>query len=177
MGTGAIVLVPHRAAWADDFAREASTVRDALSDLPITLHHIGSTSIPGIVAKPVLDMLAEVPALDALDARADRLAPLGYRALGEHGIPNRRYFQKDSADGTRTHQLHAFVVGSPEARRHLDFRDFLRAFPEDAAAYAALKVALAARYGRDMRGYSEAKTAFIRAVERRAAEWRRGGAA
>jgi GrpB-like predicted nucleotidyltransferase (UPF0157 family) len=172
---GVIVLAPHNATWAAAFECEASAVLDALSDLPIELHHIGSTAIPGIVAKPVIDMLGIVPAVEALDARAPRLAVLGYEALGEFGIPGRRYFRKNAPDGARTHQLHAFAAGSPEIQRHVDFRDYLRAFPTEAAAYAALKQRLAARCGGDMHAYSDGKTEFIRAVERRAAAWRQRG--
>jgi GrpB-like predicted nucleotidyltransferase (UPF0157 family)/ADP-ribose pyrophosphatase YjhB (NUDIX family) len=172
---GTIVLAPPSVAWATAFEREAAAIKDALPDLPIELHHIGSTAIPGIVAKPVIDMLGVVPALGVLDAREPRLAALGYEALGEYGIPGRRYFRKDAPDGTRTHQLHAFAAGSPEIRRHLDFRDYLRAFPAEAAAYAALKQELAGRCGSDMEAYGDGKTEFICAVERRAAEWRRNG--
>jgi GrpB-like predicted nucleotidyltransferase (UPF0157 family) len=170
---GVIVLAPHSATWAAAFECAASAVSDALSDLSIELHHIGSTAIPGVVAKPVIDMLGVVPAVEALDARAPRLAALGYEALGEFGIPGRRYFRKTAPDGVRTHQLHAFAAGSAEIQRHLDFRDYLRAFPAEAAAYAALKRRLAARCGGDMDAYSDGKTVFIRAVERRAAAWRR----
>lgn len=166
------MLAPPNATWAAAFACEASAVSDALSDLPIEVHHIGSTAIPGIVAKPVIDMLGVVPAVEELDARAHRLAVLGYEALGEFGIPSRRYFRKNAPDDARTHQLHAFAMGSPEIQRHLDFRDYLRAFPADAAAYAALKQGLAGRCGNDMHAYSDGKTEFIRAVERRAAAWR-----
>jgi GrpB-like predicted nucleotidyltransferase (UPF0157 family) len=113
-----IVLAPHSIAWAEAFEREASAIADALSDLSMELQHIGSTAIPGIVAKPVIDMLGIVAAVDELDARAHRRAALGYEALGEFGIPGRRYFRKNSPDGVRTHQLHAFAIGSPEIQRH-----------------------------------------------------------
>lgn len=169
---GVIVLAPHNAAWAAAFEREAATISHALSDLPIELHHIGSTAIPRIVAKPVIDMLGDVPALDALDASTHRLTALGYEALGEFGIPGRRYFRKNARDHARTHQLHCFASNSLEIRRHLDFRDYLLAFPEAAAAYATLKQQLTARCGSDMEVYSDGKTEFIRAIERRAGAWR-----
>ena len=173
---GAIVLAPHRAAWSGAFACEASAIADALPELRVELHHIGSTAVPGLVAKPVIDMLALVPAVEALDLRAHRLVALGYEALGEYGLPGRRYFRRTSPEGVRTHQLHAYGVGAPEAQRHLDFRDYLRAFPAEAAAYAALKQALAQRCASDERAYGEGKTAFVRATEERAAIWRRGAA-
>jgi GrpB-like predicted nucleotidyltransferase (UPF0157 family) len=169
---GVIVLAPHSATWATAFEREASALLEALSDLSIELHHIGSTAIPGIVAKPVIDMLGIVAALEPLDVRAHRLGVLGYEALGEFGIPGRRYFRKNAPDGVRTHQLHAFAAGSPEIQRHLDFRDYLRAFPTEAAAYGALKQGLVRRCGSDTDAYGKGKTEFIRGVERRAAAWR-----
>jgi GrpB-like predicted nucleotidyltransferase (UPF0157 family) len=172
--SGEIVLAPHDPAWAAAFAREAAAVSGALAGLRIELHHIGSTAIPGIVAKPVIDMLGVVTSLEALDDAAEGLVALGYEALGEFGIPGRRYFRKDDARGVRTHQLHAFAAGSPHVRRHLDFRDHLRAVPEDAAAYAALKQELAIRHRGDTRAYTDAKSAFIGAVERRAAARREG---
>ncbi len=167
-----IVLAPHSTAWGPAFEREASAIREALSDLSIELHHVGSTAIPGIVAKPVIDMLGIVPAIEELDARVHRLASLEYEALGEFGIPGRRYFRRDGPDGARTHQLHAFSGGSPEIQRHLDFRDYLRAFPAEAAAYATLKQGLARRCGDDMHAYSDGKSEFIGVIERRAAAWR-----
>lgn len=173
MADGVIALATHSAAWPPAFEREAAAISYALSDLSVELHHIGSTAIPGIVAKPVIDMLGIVRELEEMDVRAHCLAVLGYEALGEFGIPGRRYFRKSAPDGTRTHQLHVFAAGSPEIQRHLDFRDYLRAFPAEAAAYAALKQALAGRCGTDMAAYSDGKAEFISAVERRAAVWRR----
>ena len=167
---GAIELAPYSANWPAEFQNESATIRRALSGIPITLHHIGSTSIPGIVAKPVIDMLGVVPAIRDIDDCERQLAEIGYEGLGEFGISGRRYFRKTAADGARTHHLHVFAKGSAAIDRHLDFRDYLRAFPADAAAYAELKRKLAAQFtGED---YSEGKTEFIRAIEQRAAAWR-----
>jgi GrpB-like predicted nucleotidyltransferase (UPF0157 family) len=173
MPSGMIVLVPHNEAWAAAFEAESSAILRLMADLPIQLHHIGSTAIPGIVAKPVIDMLGVVRSVGELDARAHDLTTLGYEALGEFGIPGRRYFRKNARDGARSHQLHAFATGSPEIDRHLDFRDYLRAFPREAEGYAALKQRLAVSCGSDMTAYSEGKTELIRGVEQRAATWRR----
>ena len=167
-----IVLAPHNEAWAAAFEAESSALISALMGVRIALHHIGSTAIPGIVAKPVIDMLGIVASVTELDEHAHNLTGLGYEAMGEFGIAGRRYFRKNAVDGTRTHQLHAFANGSPEIHRHLDFRDYLRAFPREAEAYMALKQRLAASCGGDIRAYSEGKTEFIRGAERRAAAWR-----
>lgn len=168
-----IILVPHDPSWASAFEREANAIRAALPGITIELHHIGSTAIPGIVAKPVIDILGVVESVEALDTHGHQLRPLGYEGLGEYGIAGRRYFRKDSSDGARTHQIHAYGAGSAEIQRHIDFRDYLRAFPEAAAEYAALKRSLATRSGADIERYADAKTDFVRAIERRAAEWRR----
>ena len=166
------MLAPYNATWPAAFQRESATISGALSGMPITLHHIGSTSIPGIVAKPVIDILGVVPAIGDIDAHQHQLAAVGYEGLGEFGISGRRYFRKTAPDGARTHHLHVFAAGSAAIDRHLDFRDYLRAFPAEAAGYAELKQKLAAQYtGED---YSEGKTDFIRAIEQRAAAWREG---
>ena len=101
------------------------------------------------------------------------LGALGYEAMGEFGIAGRRYFRKTSPDGVRTHQVHGFGIDSPELQRHLDFRDYLRAHAEDAKAYDRLKRELAVRCASNVEAYTDAKTDFIRDIERRAADWRR----
>jgi GrpB-like predicted nucleotidyltransferase (UPF0157 family) len=164
-----IILAPHDASWAADFETEAAAVRTALGEVLLALHHIGSTAIPGIAAKPVIDMLAVVSGVGVLDRRADTLVALGYEAMGEFGIPGRRYFRKSSPEGVRTHQIHAFATGSPEVDRHLRFRDYLRAHPLEAQQYSALKQELAQRFGHDIEGYAAAKTDFIRRIEALAA--------
>lgn len=167
-----IVLADHDPAWAAVYSREAADVVAALGDVLIAMHHIGSTSIPGICAKPVIDMLAVVTDVSRLDAMPGALVGLGYEAKGEFGIRGRRYFRKDSDAGARTHQLHAFAEGSTEITRHLDFRDYLRVNRDAALGYEALKRDLAAKVGGNMEAYSNGKTAFIRDIERRAAESR-----
>jgi GrpB-like predicted nucleotidyltransferase (UPF0157 family) len=116
------------------------------------------------IAKPVIDMLAVVADVAALDARSLLIAELGYESLGEFGIVGRRYFRK-SKNGVRTHQIHAFAKGSPEIRRHVAFRDYLRAHHAEAQRYAQLKEDLAARFSNSRDRYTEGKTNFIRAIE------------
>lgn len=169
-----IVLDQHNPAWAREFAREAERLTRAFGDLLLDLHHIGSTAIPGLFAKPVIDMLAVVvPSVDAIDTRGEAFRVLGYQVMGEFGIPGRRYFRKDDSVGRRTHQVHAFARGSSEIPRHLDFRDYLRTHPVVAEAYGTLKQALAVKCLSDMQCYSDGKTAFIRDIEQRAAIWKR----
>ena len=168
-----IVLAQHDPAWAGAFAREAERLTRACGDVLLELHHIGSTAVAGLVAKPVIDMLAVAPSVEALDGRHEAFEALGYQVMGEFGIPGRRYFRKDDSVGRRTHQVHAFAEGSIEIRRHLDFRDYLRAHPAIADAYGTLKQRLARECLGDMRCYSDAKTPFIRDIEQRADIWKR----
>src|SRR5258705_11548656 len=132
-------LEAHREQWKSDFETEAVQVQLVLGPALKALHHIGSTAIPRIYAKPIIDMLAEVESLASIDARRKEIEGLGYTAMGEFGIPGRRYFQKDDSAGNRSHHLHIFVSGSPHAVRHLAFRDYLRAHQDIAREYSDLK--------------------------------------
>jgi GrpB-like predicted nucleotidyltransferase (UPF0157 family) len=167
-----IVLAPHDAQWAEQFAKEGALIRAALRGVVVELHHIGSTAIPDIAAKPIIDMLAAVTSLEALDRASSSLEALGYESKGEFGISGRRYYRKDSAAGIRTHHLHAFAVGSGEIERHLNFRDYLRAHSAEAQKYEALKLSLARRTLGDWNGYSDGKADFIREMDQRATAWR-----
>ena len=160
-------IVPHDPAWAEAFAAEAQAIGAALAGPLIAVHHIGSTAIPGICAKPIIDMLAEVRDLDSLDQAAPALVALGYQAMGEFGIAGRRYFRRDDAAGIRTHHLHAYAMGSPHIARHLAFRDYLRAHPATAADYAALKQRLAS----DPVSYVERKGPFVLSIQAEALAW------
>ncbi len=167
------IVVPHDPTWADAFHAEAALVSAALGDALVQLHHIGSTSIPGIHAKPVIDMLGEATNLALIDERSSALVELGYEGLGECGIPRRRYFRKDNAAGHRTHHLHIFASGDVELARHLAFRDFLRAHPQIARKYSDLKRQLMIACEGDIERYIDGKDAFIKDVDRQAAAWRR----
>jgi GrpB-like predicted nucleotidyltransferase (UPF0157 family) len=172
MGLQDVYLVPHQPSWAAEFAREASTISEVLGEHLVEIHHIGSTAIPGIHAKPIIDLLAVVRDVRLFDAHGERLAALGYEALGEFGIAGRRYLRKNDHAGHRTHQIHAFASGSPQIDRHLDFRDFLKAHPDCAKAYDALKLRLAALYPSDISRYTDGKDDFIREMDTKAAIWR-----
>ena len=167
-----IVLAPYDPAWPAAYRHEAATLTATLGDAFLSLEHIGSTAVPGVLAKPVIDMLAIASDVTALDTRSQDFVALGYQVMGEFGIPGRRYFRKDDPTGRRTHQIHAFSRGAEETDRHLNFRDYLRAHPAVASAYAAVKRELVTKCIDDMACYSDGKTSFIRDVERKAAAWR-----
>ncbi|MGF1517875.1 MAG: GrpB family protein [Nodosilinea sp.] len=156
--------------WPQDFEAEAAQIALALGDNVAHIHHIGSTSIPNIYAKPVIDMLVEVTDIDQVDACDGAMVALGYTAMGEYGLPGRRYFRKDNDEGVRTHHVHTFQLGSSEVVRHLAFRDFMRANPDCAQQYSDLKRALAAQHPNDIDGYMDGKDEFVKAMEQRAIE-------
>jgi GrpB-like predicted nucleotidyltransferase (UPF0157 family) len=165
------LVVPHDPRWPQAFAREARAILGALGEGRITLDHIGSTAIPGILAKPIIDMLGEVAEPDLIDWQTPALEGLGYQAMGEFGIAGRRYFRKHDGNGQRSHHLHVFATGSPHIERHIAFRDYLRAHPDRATAYSRLKAAVTARDGLSMDDYMDAKAPFIAEVEALALDW------
>lgn len=172
-GPGSTRVVAHDPDWAADFAAEAERIRAAFAAIDIVLHHIGSTSVPGLAAKPIIDMLGVVRQPEAADG-VD-MAALGYRAMGEFGLAGRRYFRKDDASGRRTHHLHVFGKGSPHVERHLVFRDYLRAHPQAAHDYGALKLRISAGGAIGWDAYQDAKDAFVRQLEAIAPGWTRQG--
>lgn len=124
----------------------------------MTIHHIGSTAVPGLLAKPVIDMLMVARSIAAIDRRAAGLQGLGYEAKGENGIAGRRYFVKRGGDGARRFHLHAFAIGAPPIAAHLAFRGRLREDAAMAADYARLKRSILAA-GLACRAEYEAKKA------------------
>jgi GrpB-like predicted nucleotidyltransferase (UPF0157 family) len=166
-----VVVVPHDPEWARKFDSEAEILQSTLGSVVSAIHHIGSTSIPGIHAKPIVDMLLEVPSIEALDGQAAALVAEGYEAMGEFGIPGRRYFRKDNASGVREYHVHAFARGSEGAVRHLAFRDYLRSHPTIAQEYSELKRRLARRFPSDIAAYMDGKDPFIKPTEQAALVW------
>lgn len=154
-------LVPHDPSWASAYEEEAAVLRECLGEIVAFTHHIGSTAVPGLDAKPIIDILVEVTDVEAVDARSEAMAAAGYEAMCEYGIAGRRYFRKNDARGERTHHVHVFAADSDQVRRHVEFRDLLRADPDLAGQYSDLKRRLARRYPDDGRTYAEGKTAFI----------------
>ena len=131
------------------------------------MEHVGSTSVPGLAAKPVIDIQVSVRSMVPRSAYVDPLVRLGYRWVLDPWTDEHEYFSRDG-DGERTFHIHVCPTGSEWERRHLAFRDWLRNHPEDAAAYERLKRELAQRHPRDLLGYTDGKTAFIREIEARA---------
>lgn len=167
-----VEVVPHDPRWRDAFEAEAKRVAAALGENVVAVHHIGSTAIPDIYAKPVVDLLVEVRDVAGVDGRSPAMEALGYEVMGEFGIHGRRYFRKDDREGIRTHNIHAFEAGSAEVGRHLAFRDYMIAHPGDAQRYSELKRRLAEEHPRSLDAYMDGKDGFIKEMDGRAARWR-----
>lgn len=167
-----VKVAPHNSEWRAAFESEAKLVADALGETLVAVHHIGSTAIPDIYAKPIIDFLVEVTNINDVDERSSAMRRLGYEAMGEFGIENRRYFRKDDSEGIRTHQIHVFEADSAQARRHLAFRDYLIAHRTDAQKYSELKRRLAAEHAHNADEYMDGKDGFIKEIDRKAARWR-----
>ena len=161
-----VILVPHNPAWASQARQEGERLKSAIGDVILDVHHIGSTAIPGICAKPILDLIPVVRSFAELDAKQQATEGLGYAWWGEYGLPGRRYCTLDNPQtGNRIVQLHCFEQGSPEISRHLAFRDYLRSHPELARAYEAKKSRCRDQHSSDSHAYGDCKAAWIRKIE------------
>jgi GrpB-like predicted nucleotidyltransferase (UPF0157 family) len=167
-----VLVTPHNPLWTEMFRTESDMVCQALGPNAVAIHHIGSTSIPGIFAKPIIDMLVEAADINAIDGRNAAMEAIGYEVMGECGLPGRRYFRKDNAEGIRTHHVHTFATRTHDIERHLAFRDFMRAHPALAEQYSDLKRKLARAHPDSIELYMDGKDGFIKDMERRAAQWR-----
>ena len=163
--TDPIVVVPYSASWPARFRIESQLLQVALAGLRPAIEHIGSTSVPGLAAKPVIDMLVGVESLDAFEAHAEQLEIYGYEYIPdyERALPDRRFFKR-VVRGVRTHHVHVVQVNGLYWKRYLKFRNNLRADPWLAARYAELKRRLAGRFEHDRDAYTNGKTGFVEAV-------------
>lgn len=165
-----IVVCDYTPSWEREYEREAARIAGVLGRNLKEIHHIGSTAVKGLKAKPVIDILPVVYRLDEVDGHRAQFEKLGYECLGEYGIPGRRYFRKGGDE--RTHQVHIFEHGNAmQILRHLAVRDYLRCHEEAAAAYGRLKAELARKYPYDIERYGDGKDAFVKALEEKALRW------
>ena len=158
-----IKVVPYSPEWPRLFEQEALLIKQALGNNCIAIHHIGSTSVPGLSAKPIIDILPVVKDIREVDKASKAMEKLGYEVKGENGMAFRRYFQKSNP--VRTHNIHAYQEGDPEIDRYLKFRDWMRTHPEDANAYAKLKLTLATMFPDDILSYCSGKDAFVASID------------
>lgn len=168
--TQQVIVVPYDPNWPNQFERAGAELTSALGCNVVAIHHIGSTAIPGIHAKPIIDLMPVVRDLAAVDDTA-AIQQLGYESLGELGIAGRRYFRRFNAAGQRTHHVHVFLEDSPHIERHLAFRDYLRVHPHLAQQYSELKQRLAAAHPLNWDAYCDGKDDFVGPLEAEALRW------
>lgn len=165
-----VVVEPHNPQWKVLFEIEAQALRGVFGEQVVAIYHFGSTAIPGILAKPIIDILMTVQEIESVKKRQPRLERMGYHAQGEYGIPGRRFFYKGTFDD-RSYHLHIYQFDNPNILRHIAFRDYLCENPVPARQYAALKERLAHEFPEDMDSYIAGKNDFVKEHEVRALEW------
>lgn len=161
---GVVRLVPYDSAWPEFFELEAQLLRETTADKVRRIEHIGATSIPGMDAKPVLDLMAEVGSEAEALALVPAIETLGYEFRPDEDVPGRMYFPKLSSEGLCTHHLSLTVTGSQFWNRQILFRDYLRSHTEFGRRYIELKRALALQFPDDRPSYIEGKTEFVEMV-------------
>jgi GrpB-like predicted nucleotidyltransferase (UPF0157 family) len=171
-----ILLVPYDPRWPALFEAERALIQDAIGEWIVAIEHVGSTSIPGIAAKPVIDIAVGIRDIREGYKTIFPLSKLGYRCMGEGGIAERLYFKKpwnskslrSPGNVLRTHQIHMYETTNPEWERHLIFRDYLRSHPNVRDEYEALKRRLAVEHAEDIEAYANAKSVFVEPLLRKA---------
>lgn len=165
-----IEVVAYNPEWAKMFEEEAKVIKAILGENCVAVHHIGSTSVEGLFAKPIIDIMPVVKDISLVDAHNVQFEAIGYECKGEFGIPGRRFYMKGGDN--RTHHIHIFENNNrTDIERHIAVRDYLRTHPNDADEYGKLKMKLATEFTYDNDGYCDGKDEFVKALETKAIEW------
>jgi GrpB-like predicted nucleotidyltransferase (UPF0157 family) len=165
-----VILAAYNPEWPRIAASHAERLQ-VLGSTLVAVHHIGSTSVSGLVAKPIIDLMPLVTDLTNLDGQRQSIEALGYMWHGELGISGRRYCTLADEAGARIVQLHFFKAESPHAERHIAFRDYLRAHPAAAGAYAVEKRRAQNLHPTNSHAYADEKDTWIRDTETKALIW------
>ena len=174
MNEGKLVeLAAHDPAWAGRAGAEIERLRSALGDVVVAAHHIGSTAVPGIMAKPTVDLMLVVRSLAAIDGCEMTVRGLGYNWRGEFGIPGRRFCSLDDANGRRVLHAHFYAAGNSEIEANLAFRDYMRSHADEARAYQREKIRAATLHPDDRTAYTNEKAPWVSAKRLEALEWAR----
>jgi GrpB-like predicted nucleotidyltransferase (UPF0157 family) len=171
----AVRIVDYDPAWPTLAEAELDRIKEALGDVAVRLEHVGSTAVPGLAAKPVLDLQLSVAAIEPRERYVEPLELLGYLFVPAPEPPDFHFFAKPP-ERPRSHHLHVCGAGTQHEFRHLAVRDFLRTHDLEAARYAALKRQVVAQHPQDRLAYIEGKDEYVAALEARAVEWARGRA-
>lgn len=163
-------IAPWTTKWLDLYRQEEILPRSVFMNEPLDIHHIGSTSVPGIgFAKPVIDIRIVVRNIDKVDDFNEPMIRNDYEPRGEQGISGRRYFPKGG--DRRTRHVHIYEAGNINIERHLNFKEYLLHHPDEARAYGELKLRLAKHFPGNVRAYQEGKEAFCAEIEKKAVKW------
>lgn len=154
-----VIVVEYDRSWPETFDHLRASLWPSLQDVATAIEHVGSTSVPGLAAKPIVDLTIIVPSPAAMTIVIERLAAIGYQHRGDLGVPGRESFQRP--EGTPDHHLYACFAGNDGLRNHLAVRDYLRDNSEAARSYGNLKKRLAAQFADDIDGYIDGKTEFL----------------
>ena len=163
--TGPIIIEDYNPLWPQQFEKIRARLASVLGEIAAAIEHTGSTAVPGLAAKPILDVDVLLKSSADLTLAISKLAAMGYQHQGDLGVPGRDAFKAPYHDVPQ--HLYVCSAGSQEFSRHIKFRDHLRTHPEDSAAYATLKRKLAREFHLDRDAYTNAKTDFIADILRR----------
>ena len=174
---GTVALVPHEAAWEAEAARTIEKLKGILGDTAVDIQHVGSTAIPAICAKPIVDIAVAVSSFAEINAKQAELEAQGFYRRSWNDEDQELFACGSYYDGTgdkQTHFIHVVLADGAEWRNYLNFRDYLNAFPAEAKAYEALKLSLAAVNPEDAgrEKYTSGKHDFVREMLRKAEAWR-----
>ena len=159
-----VKVIPYDAAWEENFGRIEAEIRDALGELALRVEHVGSTAVPGLPAKPIIDIDVVIKDYSVFGAAAAALSAAGYRHEGDLGIPGREAFGYDGKEHLQKHHLYICPEDSAELKRHIAFRDYLRSHPGAAREYGRIKEEGAKLYPYDIDGYIAHKSPFIEKI-------------
>ena len=160
-----IIVKDYNPLWINKYEEESLLIKDILADNCIAIYHIGSTSVEGLAAKPIIDIMVAVRSLEKVDDTAGDFSKIGYEYLGEFGMAGRRYLRKGGDE--RTHQIHIFQAEDwNNIERHLAFRDYMRTHKKEREEYAKIKIELAQKFPYDIDGYCDGKENFVREIEK-----------
>ena len=166
----AIRIVEYDPGWVAQAQEELARIREALAADAVRLEHVGSTAVPGLAAKPIIDLQMSVAAIEPRGRYVPPLERLGYLFVPDPESPDFHFFAKPP-ERPRSHHVHVCEVGSEHEFRHLALRDYLRGNADEATRYAALKLEVARRFQQDRLGYIDAKEAYVGDLEARAVKW------
>ena len=164
MGTKHVVVLPYDEAWKKDFEDIKSELMEVLDGIAVSIEHVGSTSVPGLSAKPIIDIDVVIAGMDDFENVKKALGTIGYIHEGDQGIPGREAFKYEGKEHLRKHHLYVCAADASELKRHMSFRDYLRTHPEAVEEYGRIKTEGAALYPYDIDSYIEYKSPFIERI-------------